>query len=78
MISAISGSTLVAINQMVGFRLITKFGEKGVVNLGKMIPLVGGILGGAFEGGFTYMSASYAKKLFFSKNSNSNEVKKAS
>lgn len=30
------------INRAVGFRLITKFGQTGVVNLGKAIPLVGG------------------------------------
>jgi hypothetical protein len=34
------------INQKVGFRLLTKFGSKGVINLGKMVPLTGGIIGG--------------------------------
>jgi len=34
-IKAIPGKTLIEINKRVGFRLITKFGEKGVTNLGR-------------------------------------------
>ena len=48
-IKNISGKTIVAINQKVGFRLLTKFGEKGAINLGKAIPLVGGVIGGTFD-----------------------------
>ena len=40
-IKNISGKTITAINQKVGFRLLTKFGEKGVINLGKAVPLLG-------------------------------------
>lgn len=43
------GEVLFAINKKVGFRLLTKFGSKGVINLGKMIPLVGGVVGGSFN-----------------------------
>ena len=32
------------INQAIGFKLLTKFGQKGVVNLGKTIPFIGGII----------------------------------
>jgi hypothetical protein len=49
LIKKISGRTIVAINQKVGFRLLTKFGEKGVVNLGKSVPLVGGVIGGTVD-----------------------------
>lgn len=41
-IKKIPGKVLTKINQKVGFRFITKFGTTGVVNLGKMIPGVGG------------------------------------
>lgn len=58
------GTALVKINQRVGFRLITKFGEKGVVNLGKMIPLAGGVIGGAFDVASTSVIAKNAIKLF--------------
>lgn len=37
------------INQRIGFRFITKFGEKGIINLGKMVPLVGGVVGGGMD-----------------------------
>jgi hypothetical protein len=47
MIQQLSGATVTKINQAVGFRLLTKFGEKGVLNLGKAIPLVGGVIGAA-------------------------------
>lgn len=49
MIKKIPGAVLTKINQKVGFRLITKFGEKGIVNLGKGVPLVGGVLGGGID-----------------------------
>lgn len=49
MIKKISGKTLTAINKKVGFRFVTKFGEKGIVNLGKVIPVVGGVVGGKFD-----------------------------
>ena len=48
-IKKISGETLKKINQAVGFRLLTKFGQKGFVNLGKTIPFIGGIVGATFD-----------------------------
>ncbi|MGN1036943.1 MAG: EcsC family protein, partial [Ruminococcus sp.] len=41
-VKQIPGKVLVKINQKVGFRLITKFGEKGIINLAKMVPIAGG------------------------------------
>ncbi|MBU3135794.1 EcsC family protein [Clostridium gasigenes] len=49
LIKKIPGTVLTKINQKVGFRLITKFGEKGIINLAKMVPLVGGIIGGGVD-----------------------------
>ena len=43
------GAVLTKINQKVGFRLLTKFGEKGVINLAKMVPIAGGVLGGGVD-----------------------------
>jgi hypothetical protein len=48
-INKISGTTITAINQRVGFRLLTKFGQTGAVNLGKVVPVLGGLLGGSFD-----------------------------
>lgn len=55
---------VVAINQKVGFRLLTKFGQKGAINLGKAVPLVGGIIGGAFDTVTTDIIGKIAKKTF--------------
>jgi len=53
-----------AINKSVGIRLVTKFGEKGIVNLGKAVPLVGGIIGGTVDGIGTNTIGKTAKKVF--------------
>ena len=60
----VPGATLTKINQRVGFRLLTKFGEKGAINLGKMIPVAGGVIGGAFDVATTTVIAKNAIKLF--------------
>jgi len=65
-IKNISGKTLVKINQRVGFRLLTKFGEKGVINLGKAIPLIGGVIGGVFDSTVTNTIGNVARKTFLS------------
>jgi len=52
------------INQAVGFRLLTKFGEKGVINLGKMVPLAGGIIGGTVDAVTTNAIGHVAYNLF--------------
>ena len=63
-IKNISGKTLTAINRKVGFRLLTKFGEKGVVNFGKAIPLVGGLVGATFEAVSTNAIGNVAREIF--------------
>ncbi len=63
-IKKIPGEVLKKINQAVRFRLVTKFGEKGVVNLGKMVPVVGGVIGGSFDAMSTKTIAYAAKKTF--------------
>jgi len=63
-IKKIPGEIIKSINKAVGFRLVTKFGEKGVVNLGKAVPLVGGIIGGAVDGIGTNVIGKTAKNVF--------------
>lgn len=63
-IKRIPGEVIKQINQKVGFRLVTKFGEKGVVNLGKMVPLIGGVVGATFDSSATYIIGKAAKKSF--------------
>ena len=52
------------INKKVGFRLVTKFGKTGVINLGKCIPLVGGVIGGSVGAFGTFTIGKTAKKIF--------------
>ncbi|RZG49034.1 EcsC family protein [Acinetobacter wuhouensis] len=63
-IKNISGKTITAINQKVGFRLLTKFGEKGVINLGKAVPLLGGIIGASFDSVTTNTVGNIARDTF--------------
>ncbi|QWU16236.1 EcsC protein family protein [Paenibacillus sophorae] len=60
----LSGKVLININKKVGFRLLTKFGTKGVINLSKMIPLVGGVTGAVFDGVSTNVVGNTARRLF--------------
>ena len=64
LVKKIPGEVIKNINQKVGFRLLTKFGEKGVINLGKCIPLVGGVIGGTVDAIGTRTIGKTAKKVF--------------
>lgn len=66
-IQKISGETIVKINQKIGMRFITKFGETGVINLGKAVPLVGGLIGGGADLFATTTIGFAATKLFLGK-----------
>lgn len=63
-IGSISGKTLVKINQAIGFRLITKAGTKGVINLSRLVPVLGGVVGGAFDGASCYAVGAVAQRVF--------------
>lgn len=65
-ISKIPGKTLTAINQKLGFRFITKAGEKGIVNLGKAVPLFGAGVGSVMDYSTTKVIATRAKNFFHS------------
>lgn len=63
-IRKISLETLTQINEKVGFRLLAKFGSKGVIDLGKAVPLIGGVVGGAFDASSTRIIGKTAKNTF--------------
>ena len=65
LIKKIPGTALTKINQKVGFRFVTKFGSKGIVNLGKMVPFVGAIIGGGLDFAETKIIADRTHKWFF-------------
>ena len=65
LIKKIPGKVLTKINQKVGFRFITKFGSKGIINLGKLVPGVGAVVGGGLDLVETKAIGSRAYKWFF-------------
>lgn len=60
----VPGRVLIEINKKVGFRLVTKFGEKGVVNLVKLVPAAGGIAGASINGLAMRTAGQYARSNF--------------
>ena len=65
LIKKIPGEVLTKINQKVGFRFLTKFGEKGLINLGKMVPGVGAVISGGLDFAETKIIAERAYRWFF-------------
>lgn len=60
----VPGRVLMELNKKVGYTLVTKAGEKGVVNLTKLVPLVGGPIGAAVDGIGCRTIATYALRIF--------------
>ena len=58
------GRTFIEINKRVGFRLLTKFGAKGVINAGRAIPLLGGLVGGGVDAAWTKAIGNQARNVF--------------
>lgn len=63
-ISKISGATITKINQTVGIRLVTKFGQTGAINLGKAVPFIGGVVGGTVDSVATKTIGTIAIRTF--------------
>ncbi|PKX63686.1 hypothetical protein CUR40_08170 [Latilactobacillus sakei] len=64
LLKKLPGTILTKINQAVGFRLVTKFGTKGAVNLWKMVPVAGAVVGATIDFGSTKGIGMLAKKTF--------------
>ena len=68
-IKRIPGYVIANINKKVGFSLVTRFGgsrfgKQAVVNLSKMVPVVGGVIGGGFDAAMTSAVAARAITFF--------------
>ena len=66
LIKKIPGEVFKAMNAKLGMRFITKFGEKGIINLGKGVPVLGGLVGGGIDLASTRVIANTAIRLFLS------------
>lgn len=69
-VEKIPGKILTKINQRIGFRFVTKFGEKGLVNLWKIVPVVGAGVNGGLDYAETKIMANRAYKMFIEKDFN--------
>lgn len=64
MLKKLPGTVLTKIDQKVGFRLVTKFGTKGIVNLARVVPVLGGVVGGTIDFVETKSTAEKARDAF--------------
>jgi hypothetical protein len=64
LIEKLPGKVLIEFNKRVGFRLLTKAGEKGAINLIRGVPFVGGVVGGAFDAVACRVVGRNARALF--------------
>lgn len=64
MLKKLPGALITKINQTVGFRLLTRFGQKGAINLIKGVPLLGGVIGAALDIVSTNTVGNVARDLF--------------
>lgn len=67
MLKKLPGALITKINQVVGFRLLTRFGQKGAINLIKGVPLLGGVIGAALDIVSTNTVGNVARDLFIGK-----------
>lgn len=63
-LARLSGATLARINRAVGLRLAAKVGAAGMVNFGRLVPVVGGVMGGSYDALLTRGIAQAAKTVF--------------
>lgn len=71
----LSGQVLARINRLVGFRLVTKFGTTGSINLVKFVPVAGGLAAGGIDYYHTRQVGVAAKHFFPSAGSRTDPVK---
>lgn len=63
-IKKIPGEVLRKINKKIGFLFVTKAGQTGIINLTKMVPIAGGVVGGGFDFVNTKAIAKRTYKVF--------------
>jgi hypothetical protein len=64
LITRISARSLMKINEAVGFKLVARAGQAGIVNLARIVPFVGGLVGGGFDALVTRGIGTAAKITF--------------
>ena len=60
----IAGAALARLNQAVGTRLLAKAGSQGFAGFAKLVPIMGGVIGGGIDVLSTRAAGEIAKRLF--------------
>ncbi|MFB6349547.1 EcsC family protein [Moraxella sp. ZJ142] len=60
----VTGAMLTKINKAIGFRLLTRTGTKGVINLTKLVPVLGGVISGGLDAFTTNLVGNKARDVF--------------
>ncbi len=63
-IQRVSTAALIRLNKAVGLRLLTRIGTSGLAAMPKIVPVLGGLVAGAFDATTTRAIGAVAKKLF--------------
>jgi hypothetical protein len=63
-VQQIPGRVFIELNKKIGFRLITKAGTKGVINVTKLVPVLGGVVGGGVDAVACRTVATAARRMF--------------
>lgn len=63
-IEKLPDTILTEINKRVGFRLLSKAGETGVINLTKLVPLLGGVVAGSLDATMCVAIGKTGKRIF--------------
>ena len=63
-VAQVAGAALARLNRLIGTRLLAKAGGLGMVNMAKVLPFVGGVVGGGFDALSTRAVGAIAKRVF--------------
>lgn len=63
-LTRLSGASLGRINQAVGFSLVAKAGTVGLLNMSRIVPLIGGLVSGSVDAAVTRGVAGVARQMF--------------
>lgn len=64
LIARVPSQALLEINKKIGFKLLSKGSEKAAINLTKLVPLVGGVVGAGMDVAYVNACGQTAKLLF--------------
>jgi uncharacterized protein (DUF697 family) len=63
-LNKLSTDTINKVNHKLGFKLVSKAGRSGIINLGKVVPIVGGVIGATIDAISTNMVGNMARETF--------------